>query len=113
MFSGIFPTDALIVPAGVIPRPFTRMLGTDGDGDGVELEDSEHPMHNALHDMPISTMIIVISRLCPQYLLNILILLCCPKRQNCPLNNMEYVANTISLHFFTCQLFSELIPLRN
>jgi hypothetical protein len=32
MFNGIIPTGPLVVPAGVIPRPLTRMLEADGAG---------------------------------------------------------------------------------
>jgi hypothetical protein len=38
------------------------MLGTDGDGDGVEFAEAEHPMNNAVYDKAITEMTIAFSR---------------------------------------------------
>jgi hypothetical protein len=52
MFNGIIPTGPLVVPAGVILRPLTRMLEADG---ALELEP-----HPTIKTAPKATSVIIV-----------------------------------------------------
>jgi hypothetical protein len=55
MFNGIIPTEPLVVPAGVILRPLTRML----EAVGAEFPEELHPAKKTAHKA-VSVMIVIV-----------------------------------------------------
>jgi hypothetical protein len=58
MFSGIFPTGALVVPAGVILRPLTRIL----EAGEAEFPEELHPAKKTAHKAASVMIVIVLKK---------------------------------------------------
>jgi len=58
MFNGIFPTGPLVVPAGVILLPLTRML----EADEAEFPEELHPAKKTAHKAASVMIVIVLKK---------------------------------------------------